>query len=186
MEQFLSCHRHAFEFFGGIPAKVMIDNLKVGVLEHPLGSAARFNPRYLDFAAHHGFVPVACQVKKANEKGRVGNGVGYVKKNFRSGWQIPASEAVNPAARPWRDTVANVRIHGETHVKPLERFAQQKPRLQALPLRPYDCGVIRPTSANSCCRVAFFETSRYTVTYRYASQQLTLKVYPDQLLCYHH
>ncbi len=185
MEQFLSCHRHAFEFFGGIPAKVMIDNLKVGVLEHPLGAAARFNPRYLDFAAHHGFVPVACQVKKANEKGRVENGVGYVKKNFLSGLQIPSFEAVNPAARQWQDTVANVRIHGETHVKPLERFAQEKPLLKALPLRPYDCGVVRPTSANSCCRVVF-ETNRYTVPHLYASQQLSLKIYPDQVLCYHH
>src|SRR5690349_18065905 len=27
MEQFLTCHRHALEFFGGTPAKVMIDNL---------------------------------------------------------------------------------------------------------------------------------------------------------------
>ena len=44
MEQFLSCHRHAFEFFGGIPAKVMIDNLKVGVLEHPPGRGGPFQP----------------------------------------------------------------------------------------------------------------------------------------------
>ena len=184
MEQFLSCHRHAFEFFGGIPAKVMIDNLKVGVLEHPLGGPARFNPRYLDFAAHHGFHPVACQVKKANEKGRVESGVGYVKKNFLNGLEIPFFEAVNPAARLWLDTVANVRIHGETHAKPLDRFAQEKSWLKALPPSPYDCAVIRPTSANSCCRVVF-ETNRYTVPYLYASQKLTLKVYPDQLLLYH-
>jgi transposase len=68
MEQFLSCHRHALEFFGGSPAKVMIDNLKTGVLEHRPGLAPRFNPRYLDFAAHYGFTPVACQVRKGNEK----------------------------------------------------------------------------------------------------------------------
>lgn len=162
MEQFLSCHRHAFEFFGGAPAKVMIDNLKVGVLEHPLGAPARFHPRYLDFAAHHGFVPVACQVRKANEKGRVENGVGYVKKNFLNGLEIPSFEAINPAARAWLDTVANVRIHGETRTKPIERFAQEKPLLKPLPLCPYDCGVIRPIGSNSCCRVVF-ETNRYTV-----------------------
>jgi hypothetical protein len=51
----------------------MIDTLKlkVGVLEHPVGGAARFNPRHLDFTAHHGFHPVVCKVKKANEKWRV-------------------------------------------------------------------------------------------------------------------
>ena len=184
MESFLSCHRHAFEFFGAVPAKVMIDNLKVGVLDHPLGSQARFNPRYLDFAAHYGFAPVACQVKKANEKGRVENGVGYVKKNFLNGLEIPSFEAVNPAARQWLDTVANVRIHGETRVKPLDRFALEKPLLKPLPPGLYDCGNIRPVRSNSCCRVAF-EGNRYTVPYLYASEQLTLKAYPDQLLFYH-
>ena len=34
----------------------MIDNLKSGVLEHPPGLPPRFNPRYLDFAAHYGFI----------------------------------------------------------------------------------------------------------------------------------
>src|SRR5437588_137135 len=55
MDQFLSCHRHAFEFFGGVPEKVMIDNLKVGVVRHPTGERALFNPHYADFAAHYGF-----------------------------------------------------------------------------------------------------------------------------------
>jgi transposase len=71
MEQFLTCHRHALEFFGGCVRRVMIDNLKVGVVRHPSGEKALFNPRYLDFAAHYGFEPVACNVRKGNEKGKV-------------------------------------------------------------------------------------------------------------------
>lgn len=185
MEQFLACQRRAFEFLGGVPQKVMIDNLKVGVWQHLPGLAPQFNPRYLDFAAHYGFTPVACAVKKANEKGRVENGVGYVKKNFLAGLEIPSFSALNPAGRQWLDTVANLRSHGETRAKPLERFAQEKPRLKALPLVPYDCAVLRPTGANGCCRVVF-DTNRYTVPYLYAAQKLTLKIYPDQLLLYHH
>jgi transposase len=184
MEQFLSCHRQALEFFGGSPAKVMIDNLKSGVLEHLPGLPPRFNPRYLDFAAHYGFTPVACQVRKGNEKGRVENGVGYVKKNFLNGLDIPSFSALNPAGRLWMDSVANVRLHGETHCKPLERFAQEKPRLRPLPAMAYDCAVVQPTTANGCCRVVL-DTNRYTVPHLYASQKLTLKVYPDQLLLYH-
>ena len=41
-----------------------------------------FNPRYLDFARHHGFTIAPCNVGRGNEKGRVESGVGYVKKNF--------------------------------------------------------------------------------------------------------
>jgi transposase len=184
MDQFLTCHRHALEFLGFVPHRVMIDNLKVGVLHHPVGQSAQFNPRYLDFAAHYGFQPVACNVRQPNEKGRVESGVGYVKKNFLQGLDLSCFAAVNPAARQWLDTVANVRLHGETHRKPLDLFAEEKAQLKPLPVQPYDCAVIRPTGANGCCRVAF-EANRYSVPYLYASQKLTLKIYPDQLLFYH-
>ena len=184
MDQFLTCHRHAFEFFGCVPQKVIIDNLKVGVARHPSGEKAQFNPHYSDFAARYGFQPVACNVGKGNEKGRVENGVGYVKKNFLNGLQILSFQSVNPAAVQWRDTVANVRIHGETHQKPLELFEKEKPLLKPLPVMPYDCGVIKQTDSNRCCRVPF-QANRYSVPYLYASQQLTLKIYPDQILFFH-
>src|ERR1017187_3799295 len=185
MEQFLSCHRHAFEFLEGVTAKVVIDNLKVGVLRHPFGQKALFHPRYLDLAAHYGFEPVACNVRKGNKKGRVENGVGFVKKNFLNGLEIPSFAAVNPAAIQWRDTVANVRVHGETHRKPIDLFVEENPRLKPLPVMPYDCAVLRPISANGCCHVVL-ETNRYSVPHLYASQKLTLKLYPDQLLLFHH
>ena len=181
MEQFLSCHRRALEFFGGSTLKVMIDNLKVGVVRHPFGEKALFNPRYLDFAAHHGFEPVACNVRKGNEKGRVENGVGYVKKNLLSGLEIPSFEAIQVEGRRWLDETANVRLHGETHRKPLDLFAQEKPLLKGLPVMPYDCAVIRPVGANRCCRIVF-ETNRYSVPPLYASQKLTLKVEPSPAL----
>ena len=184
MEQFLACHRHAFEFFQAVPARVMIDNLKVGVLSHPFGQRPIFNARYLDLAAHYGFEPVACTVRRANEKGRVENAVGYVKKNFLAGLDISSFAAINPAAITWRDTVANVRVHGETHRKPIDLFAEEKPRLKPLRVLPYDCAVVRPISANSCCYVVF-DTNRYTVPHLYASQKLTLKLYPDQVLLFH-
>jgi len=114
----------------------------------------------------------------------VESGVGYIKKNFLRGLDLPCFAAVNPAARQWLDTVANVRIHGETHRKPVDLFAEEKAHLKPLSVQPYDCAVIRSASANGCCRVSF-EANRYSVPYLYASQKLTLKVYPDQLLIYY-
>ena len=32
LEHFLACHQHAFEYFGGVPLQVMVDNAKVAVL----------------------------------------------------------------------------------------------------------------------------------------------------------
>jgi transposase len=55
MEHFLTCHQNAFAAFGGVPTRIMIDNLRSGVLKHAVGEAPVFNPRYLDFSRHHGF-----------------------------------------------------------------------------------------------------------------------------------
>ncbi len=81
--------------------------------------------------------------------------------------------------------MANVRLHCETHCKPLDLFAQEKPLLRPLPAMPYDCAVIRSAPPNACCLVVLY-TNRYTVPHLYASQKLTLKLYPKQLLFYHH
>jgi transposase len=134
MEHFLACHQHALEYFGGIPQKVMVDNLKSAVLKRALGDAPLLNPKYADFAAHNGFRIVPCNVGKGNEKGRVENGVGYVKKNFLAGLDIPDFSALNPAAKQWLETIANVRLHGATRDKPLDLWHKEKPYLSPLPL----------------------------------------------------
>ena len=69
MECFLAAHRHALEYFDGIPRRAMHDNLKTAVLERLPGYAPVFNPRYLDFAAHYGFKPVACNVGGETKRG---------------------------------------------------------------------------------------------------------------------
>ena len=163
----------------------MIDNLKTGVLIHPFGEAARFHPRYLDFAAHHGFRPVACAVRRANEKGRVENGVGYVKKNFLAGLEIPSFAAIQPAGLQWLRAVANIRIHGETQRQPIEMFEEEKTSLTALPALPYDAAALQPVTATTRCRVVF-QTNRYSIPHLYSGQKLTLKVYPERLCLYHH
>src|SRR5437879_1975499 len=63
-----------------------VDNCKVAVLSRRADSIL-FNPRYLDFANHYGFQIRACGVKKPHEKGRVENGVGYVK-TFFTAWSF--------------------------------------------------------------------------------------------------
>jgi transposase len=184
MEHFLACHQHAFEFFGGIPHKVMVDNLKSAVLQRTLGEAPVFNPKYLDFARHNGFTITPCNVGKGNEKGRVENGVGYIKKNFLAGLELPDFSALNPAARQWLDTVANVRLHSETRDKPVQAWHKERPYLSSLPLHPFDIATVSQVRASRQFRI-ILETNRYSVPAHYAGQALTLKTYPDRLCIYH-
>jgi len=184
MEHFLACHQHAFEAFKGVPENIMVDNLKSAVLKRVMGEPL-FNPRYVDFARHYGFTIKPCNVRKGNEKGRVESGVGYVKKNFLNGLDIADFSHINPAIKTWLDTLANVRIHGETHQRPIDQFDEEHAKLQPLPSATYDIGVIHRLSASNRFRVTL-ETNRYSVPSEYASQALILKAYPDRLCLYHH
>jgi transposase len=180
LEHFLCCHQHAFEYFGGVVQQVWVDNCKVAVLSRNAESIV-FNPRYLDFSNHYGFQIRACGVKKPHEKGRVENGVGYVKKNFLHGLDLSDYKIINPAARSWLDAVANLRVHGQTQKVPQELFALEKLK----PLHPlaYESALIDTIRVNSQFRIKV-DGNAYSVPCHYASGQLTLKKFADRLLVY--
>lgn len=184
MEHFLGCHQNAFVFFGAVPQKIMVDNLKSAVLKRSIGQEPVFNPRYMDFADHYGFTIVACNVGKGNEKGIVENGVGYVKKNLLGGLEISDFKIINPLARIWLDTVANVRSHGETGRKPVEMLAEERVHLQPLAVEPYDIGVVKQVRASRQFRVTI-DTNRYSVPAQLAGVRLCAKLYPERLCFYH-
>ncbi len=185
MEHFLGCHQNALDWFGAVPGKIMVDNLKSAVLKRIVGKDPIFNPKYLDFANHYGFTIVPCAVGKGNEKGRVESGVGYVKKNLLAGLNIPNFNALKPAVIHWLDTVANVRVHGETGKRPVDRFGRERESMTPLPPHPYDIATISQVRASRQFRVTL-DTNRYSVPAEYAGARLTLKTYPDRLCIYHH
>jgi len=184
MEHFLGCHQNAFRFFGSVPEKVMVDNLKSAVLKRTIGSAPVYNPGYLDFANHYGFNIVACNVGKGNEKGRVENAVGYVKNNLLKGLEISDFSVLDPLAKQWLDTVANVRLHKETGKRPIDMFKDEKPYLGRLPVSSYDIGQTSQVRASVQYRVSL-DDNRYTVPAQLAGVRLTLRKYPDHLCIYH-
>jgi transposase len=183
MEHWLACHQNAFDAFCSVPKRIMVDNLKSAVLKRIIGQAPVFNPKYLDFANHYGFKIIPCGVGKGNEKGRVENGVGYVKKNLLAGLELPQFDAMANVARQWLDTVANVRIHGETRRKPVEMFSEEKPYLLPLSPHPYDIGTITQVRASTQFRLTV-DSNHYSVPAEFAGASLTLKTYPDRLCIY--
>ena len=184
MEHFLAAHEHAFAAFNGCPGRVMVDNLKSAVLQRVVGEAPVFNPRYLDFARHWGFDITACNVAKGNEKGRVENGVGYVKSNLLNGLNLLDFSAANPTAQRWLDTVANVRVHRETHRRPVDMFQEEQATLRPCNPMPYDTARIVSLRASKQFRVSL-DSNLYSVPAEYANARITLKAYADRLCIYH-
>jgi transposase len=183
MEFFLACHENAFATFGGVPARLMVDNLKSAVLRRLVGIAPVLNPKYLDFSEHWGFEISPCNVRAGNEKGRVENGVGYVKKNLLEGLELPDFAAMQPQATTWVNTVADVRIHATTHERPIDRFEGERAQLRRLNPAGYDLARVCQVRATKQFRVPL-DSNHYTVPSRYAGMPLTLKAHADRVCIY--
>ena len=107
-----------------------------------------------------------------------------LKKIFWPDSICPNSTLWHMFPRQWLDTVANVRIHGETRRKPVEMFSEEKASLLPLPPHPYDIGTITQVRASTQFRVSV-DSNHYSVPAEYAGANLTLKTYPDRICIYH-
>jgi transposase len=166
-------HLHAFAYFGGVPRQVLHDNLKSAVLGRDATGTVQWNPRYLDFATQLGFSPRACAPYRAQTKGKVENGVGYVRGNFWPGLHYVDLPDLNRQALSWLDITANRRVHGTTGVVPFSRLAvEQLAPWQNSP--PYDTSVIVARRSSRDCLVSY-DGNFYSVPAAYAQQDLMVK-----------
>jgi transposase len=140
-ENFLRGHEEAFDAFRGVPRVVLVDNLKSAVLER-IGSAIRFNPTLLSFAAHYRFEVRPVAVARGNEKGRVERAIRFVRESFFAAREWRDLSDLNAQARAWCEGEADGRLwpgdraSGKT-VR--DAYEEEKPRLLPLPPSPYPC-----------------------------------------------
>jgi len=174
---FIRCHQHAFEYFGGVPREVLHDNLKSAVIDRDADGTIHFNARYLDFALAMGFTPRPHQPYRAQTKGKVENGVRYVKGNFWVGLHFIDVDDINLQARVWLDTVANPRIHGTTGETPFSRLPKE--HLQPLPGQRFDTSRISYRQVGRDCLVTYQRNS-YSVPAAYAQQTVMVKETEDR------
>ena len=172
-EAWNECHREAFEYFGGVPRQVMVDNCKTAVIRNAPGEKVRFNESYVDLANHYGFEIIACNVRQPQEKGRVENGVGYVRKSFVNGRKLEPFELLNIEVRDWMDQIANARQHATTNRKPVDMLLEDT--LNRLPIHPYDCSRREAVKINKMYRVRY-DGNSYSVPAEYVYEDAILEV----------
>jgi transposase len=171
----LRCHRNAFEFWGGVPAKVRVDNLKAAITR-----ACRYDPlvqrAYGEFAKASGFIIDPCVVATPEHKGRVEAGVKYVKKSFlKSPRVLRTLPDANQQLLGWVLEEAGNRIHGTTHQMPLRVFAdEEKAALKPLPSERVETAVWATVTIHPDCHVVF-EKAYYSVPYQYIGRKLDLR-----------
>ena len=84
MPDWLQCHVHAYNYFGGVTEVLVSDNLKVGVTKHKRNHVV-LNPMYRDLAEHYGTVVMPARVRTPKDKATVEGSVGTL-----STWIITA------------------------------------------------------------------------------------------------
>lgn len=170
----LACHRRAFQWFNGVPARIIIDNPKCAITK-----ACYHDPQvqraYGDCAEGYGFLIAPCPVADPKKKGRVESNVKYVKNAFVPLRDFRSLHDANGQLKQWLMGPAGNRIHGTTRVAPLKRFVETEQHLlKALPDILPELAVWAKVKVHGDCHVQF-ELCRYSVPYRLVRQSLWLR-----------
>lgn len=171
----LSLHRQAFEFFGGVPRRVVLDNLKAGVTKACFDDP-QIQYAYRECAEHYGFLIAPCRPRTPEHKGKVEQGgVHYVKRNFLGGRTPTTLTQANREVRQWCETTAGQRIHGTTKQPPLTRFTDtERAVLLPLPATPYDLATWKVATLHRDCYVVF-NNAFYSAPFRLIGQRLQVR-----------
>jgi transposase len=136
-EDFLRCLEGAFRHFGGVPRRLILDNLKAAVKKADWFDP-EINPKVRAFGEHYGTVFLPTRPYTPRHKGKVERGVDYVQENALRGRCFAGLEEQNRFLLDWELTVADTRVHGTTRRHVGNHFAEvERVALLPLPLEPF-------------------------------------------------
>jgi len=174
VETFIAAHIHAFEFFGGVPEYVRIDNLKSAILEASFYEPL-YQQAYKDFAKYYGFSPLPCRIAKPNDKGKVESGIKFVKGNFFKGRAFTSGKDLDCQLKAWNRT-ANGRIHGTTRKVPIDVFTEEeKSILSPLPPVRFVISKISTRKVYHDCHI-YVDYNYYSVPYEYVGKNVDIEI----------
>jgi transposase len=179
-EMVLDAHSRAFAFFGGVPARMIYDNLKTVVDTVYSGKARQFNRRFLTMANHYLFEPVACTPASGWEKGQVENQVG----NIREWLFTPLARFASFAElNDWLETrckeLAQRSHPTQRQCTIAECFADEQPLLRPITVS-FDGYVEQMLRVSSTCLINA-DRNRYSVPAGFAGQAVSVRLTSNQV-----
>ena len=132
-DAFLQCLENAFWQLGGVPKRIVLDNLKAAVLQADWFDP-ELHPKIQAFAAHYGCVFLPTKPRLPRHKGKVERGVDYVQENALKGHTFASLHEQNAHLWRWEADIADARVHGTTRQQVGQRFLEdEKAALLPLP-----------------------------------------------------
>ena len=178
----IKCHINAFEFFGGVPEYIKLDNLKAGILKAEFYESI-YQQDYKRFADHYNFHISPCRVREPQEKGKVESGIKYVKNNFFAGRDFSTYEDMASKLLTWIG-LANKRIHGTTKKIPQELFEQEElAKLGSLPLTEFDMATWHYRKVAKDCHITI-DNNYYSVPSKYVGEEVGILMSSSLLRIY--
>jgi transposase len=177
---FLDAHETAFAHFGGHTSEHLYDRART--VCHPLtAGGSRWNLTFKAFADYWSFEPRLCQPYRAQTKGKVESGVKYFRRNFLPGRTFRDDLDFGEQIAAWTRDIADVRVHGTTHERPIDRFAIEAPTLLATTGHPsFRLETVHRRIVAEDYLVSF-ETNRYSVPFRFIGQEVEVRRRGGQL-----
>ena len=179
-EAFFLGHVQAFAHFGGVPKRIIYDNLKTAVHRVLKGRNRQEQNGFIRFRSHHLFESRFCTPGQGHEKGGVESDVGYARLNFL----VPMPEVADFDELNRLLVAAcredDLRIVERCDQSIGERWATERPHLRSLPVPPFACCKSIEATLNGYGLVTF-DTNRYSVPADKARKQLTLRAYPFRI-----
>lgn len=136
-DAFLMCLENAFWHFGGVPRRIVLDNMKAAVL-HADWFDPELHPKIQAFAAHYGCVFLPTKPRTPRHKGKIERGVDYVQENALKGRTFASLNEQNDYLSRWEAETADARVHGTTREHVGQRFVEsEKAALLPLPMERF-------------------------------------------------
>lgn len=173
-QTWIDCHKRAFQFFGGVPETILLDNLKAGVT-HPDLYDPTLNRLYSELEQHYGFVADPAKVRTPEHKGKVERRVTIVRQQLIAGRDYKSIEEANHRALQWCRYEISQRLTRTTGQTPWALFTHhEKSVLKPLPDTEYECPVWQEAKVHRDQHVVF-EGSFYSVPLSYLDKQVWIK-----------
>ena len=132
-DNFIAAIENALHYFGRVPKRLVIDNLKAAVHRADWYDP-EVHPKLQSFAAHYGTVFVPTKPYTPEHKGKVESSVKYAKNNALKGKTFGSLSEQNEYLLEWEGSVADTRIHGTTKKQVRRQFETiERDALQRLP-----------------------------------------------------
>lgn len=181
LETLVALHEEAFTDIGAVPAIITYDNMTT-VGRHTGPGEITLNQRFTEYATRAGFGVFLISPGKPNQHASVERPFHYIENNFlpRHRKTFDDLADLNQRAKTWCDTVANIRLHGSTRERPVDRLLRERAFFKPLPVdRPEPFAtLLRQVGTDFCVAV---DTHRYSVPPRYANLHATIRLFSDRL-----